>query len=71
MKGTSMNVYIVRRLIFSWCEDYAMVVVAEDKLHAERKARWSSEDFRQAKDLKVTEVKLNKEQCVLVANTGG
>ena len=37
----------------SWCQDYAMVVVAEDEKHAERKARWSSDDFRKATDVVV------------------
>ena len=53
----------------SWCMDYSMVVIAKDKLHAERCARLNSDDFKKAK-LKVTEINLDTEQCVLVANTG-
>jgi len=53
----------------SWVEDYAMVVIAEDELHAERVARWKSGDFRKAK-LKVTEINTEEEQIILVANTG-
>ena len=53
----------------SWCMDYSMVVIAKDELHAERCARLNSDDFKKAK-LEVTEINLNTEQCVLVANTG-
>ena len=53
----------------SWCMDYSMIVIAEDELHAERCARLNSDDFKKAK-LKVTEINLDTEQCVLVANTG-
>ena len=53
----------------SWCMDYSMVVIAKDELHAERCARLNSDDFKKAK-LEVTEINLDKEQCVLVANTG-
>ena len=53
----------------SWCMDYSMVVIAEDELHAERCARLNSDDFKKAK-LEVTEINLDTEQCVLVANTG-
>ena len=53
----------------SWCMDYSMVIIAEDELHAERCARLNSDDFKKAK-LKVTEINLDTEQCVLVANTG-
>ena len=46
-----MNVYLVELPVgeYSWGDDYAMVVVAEDELHAERKARWSSDNFKKAK----------------------
>jgi len=54
----------------NWVEDYAMIVIAEDKLHAERAARWKSSDFSKAK-LKVTEINMEEEQIILVANTGG
>ena len=53
----------------SWCMDYSMVVIAKDELHAERCARLNSDDFKKAK-LKVTEINLDTEQCVLVANMG-
>ena len=53
----------------SWCMDYSMIVIAEDELHAERCARLNSDDFKKAK-LKVTEINLDTEQCILVANTG-
>ena len=53
----------------SWCMDYSMVVIAKDELHAERCARLNSNDFKKAK-LEVTEINLDTEQCVLVANTG-
>ena len=53
----------------SWCMDYSMVVIAKDELHAERCARLNSDDFKKAK-LEVTEINLDTEQCVLIANTG-
>ena len=53
----------------SWCMDYSMVIIAKDELHAERCARLNSDDFKKAK-LEVTEINLDTEQCVLVANTG-
>ena len=53
----------------SWCMDYSMVVIAKDELHAERCARLNSDDFKKAK-LEITEINLDTEQCVLVANTG-
>lgn len=64
-----MKLYLITRKA-DWCEDYAMVVVAEDKLHAERRARWSSDDFKKEKELKITEINLNKEQTVLTSNMG-
>ena len=64
-----MKLYLITRKA-DWCEDYSMVVVAEDKLHAERRARWSSDDFKKEKELKITEINLNKEQTVLTSNMG-
>lgn len=61
-----MKLWLITRPA-SWCEDYGIVIVAEDKLHAEEKARLSSKDFRNEKNLKIKEIKMNKEQCVLVA----
>lgn len=65
-----MKLWLITRSA-TWCEDYRMVVIAEDKLHAERRARWSSEDFKTEQNLKIKEIKMNEEQCVLVANMGG
>lgn len=53
----------------SWCMDYAMVVIAEDMLHAERCARCNSDNFKKAK-LSVTEIDMSYEHMVLKANTG-
>ena len=56
----------------TWCTDYAMVVVAEDELHAERCARCSSDDFKKAK-LEVIEIDVSdtaEERVILKANTG-
>ena len=66
-----MKVFLVeRKEMVTWCQDYAMVVVAEDERHAERKARASSDDFKNSKNIEVTEIDTNEEQCVLIANTG-
>ncbi|RHR48601.1 hypothetical protein DWX00_12560 [Blautia sp. AF17-9LB] len=65
-----MNVYLVSIKRKSWCQDYAMVVIAEDEKYAERKARWSSDDFRKATDVVVQKINLDQEQVVLIANTG-
>jgi len=65
-----MKCYLVSRTDkVSWVEDYAMVVIAKDELHAERKSRWESEYFRKAK-LKVKEINMNTEKVILIANTG-
>lgn len=65
-----MFVYLVERTDkIGWCEDYAMVVVATDSLHAERKARLSSDDFRKAK-LKLSVVDIFSEAVILKANKG-
>ena len=65
-----MNVYLVTIKKTEWCQDYAMVVVAEDEKHAERKARWSSDDFKKAVGVVVEKINLNQEQTILIANTG-
>ena len=65
-----MKVYLVERPAIDWCQDYAMVIIAEDKRHAERKARVSSDDFRKWQEITVTKINMNEEQCVLTANTG-
>ena len=56
---------------YSYCDDYAMVIVAKDELHAERKARWSSYNFKKAKNINISQVNLNEEAVVLKANVGG
>lgn len=65
-----MKVFLVERHATGWCEDYAMVIVAEDELHAERKARLSSRHFKNCQNISVEEIDLTEEQCVLTANTG-
>lgn len=47
-----------------------MIVVAEDEKHAERKARWSSDDLKKAVGIVVEKINLNQEQTILIANTG-
>jgi Mrp family chromosome partitioning ATPase len=65
-----MKVFLVKRTDrVGYVEDFAMVVVAEDELTAERRARWSSNDFKKAK-LSVLPVDLNTEAMILKANTG-
>lgn len=64
-----MKVFLIERKA-DWCEDDAIVVVAEDKLHAERRARLSSDYFRKEKDIKIKEIDLDKEQVVLKSNVG-
>ena len=65
-----MKVYLVERPASGWCQDYAMVIIAEDELHAERKAKASSDDFKNYIKITITEINMNEEQCVLTANTG-
>lgn len=65
-----MKVYLVNnKNRLNWCMDYAMVVVAEDELHAERCARCNSDDFKKA-ELEVIEIDTSKESVILKANTG-
>lgn len=65
-----MDCFLVERVNnIRYAEDYAMVVIAKDELHAERKARIESEDFEKSK-LKVTKIDMNEESVVLTANTG-
>lgn len=61
-----MNVYKVERADYecSWGEDYEILVIAEDKKHAERRARWSSYDFKHSKNLKVTQIPLDEERAI-------
>ena len=65
-----MKVYLVERPARGWIQDYAMVIITEDERHAERKARVSSDDFKKCKEITITEIDMNEEQCVLTANTG-
>ena len=66
-----MKVFLVQRTDrVEWCQDYAMVVVAEDERHAERRARISSDDFKKCQKIEVTEIDITEEQCILIANTG-
>lgn len=66
-----MKVFLVQRTDrVEWCQDYAMVVIAEDERHAERRARISSDDFKKCQKIEVTEIDITEEQCVLIANTG-
>lgn len=67
-----MNVYLVELPVgeYSWGDDYAMVVIAKDELHAERKARWSSYNFKNAKKINISQVSLDEEAVILKANVG-
>lgn len=68
-----MNVYLVELPVgeYTYADDYAMVIVAEDERHAERKARWSSDSFKQAKKIDISQVNLDTEATILKANVGG
>jgi hypothetical protein len=68
-----MNVYLVELPDgeYTYGDDYAMVIIAEDELHAERKARWSSYNFKKAKKINITQINLSEEAVVLKANVGG
>jgi hypothetical protein len=67
-----MKVYLVNNKDkLDWCMDYAMVVIAEDELHAERCARCNSDSFKKAK-IEVIEIDTSncEERVILKANTG-
>lgn len=66
-----MHTFLVTIPARDFGQDYAMVIVAEDKSYAERKARSISDDFRESREITVKEICMDKEQCVLIANTGG
>ena len=51
-----MKAYLVERPVRDWCQDYAMVIIAEDERHAERKARVSSDDFKKCQEITITEI---------------
>jgi len=61
-----MNVYKVERTDYvpGFSEDYEIIVIAEDKKHAERRARWSSYDFKHSKNLKITQIPLDEERVI-------
>lgn len=65
-----MRLFLVDHPSATWCDDYSMAVLAEDEKHAERRARLSSGNYRDAQDLIIKEINLNEEQCVLIANIG-
>ncbi len=65
-----MHAFLVTIPARDFSQDYAMVIIAEDKLYAERKARSISNDFRKSKEVTVKEIRMDEEQCVLIANTG-
>lgn len=67
-----MNVYLVTRPEdhISWCEDNGLVVVASDKLHAEKIARCNSDDFAKSQNIKIEQIDLDIEQVILTSNTG-
>lgn len=67
-----MKIYLITRNNPSWCEDWGMVVIAEDKLHAERCARVNSPNFEKIpkNDIKIKEIKPSREMCILKANVG-
>lgn len=68
-----MNVYLAKLPVgeYTYGDDYAMVIVAEDELHAERRARWSSGSFKRAKKIDISQVNLDTEAVILTANVGG
>lgn len=68
-----MNVYLVKLSYgeYSCGDDYAMVIVAEDERHAERRARWSSDVFRLAKNIDISQVSLDVEATILKAKEVG
>jgi hypothetical protein len=68
-----MNVYLVELPVgdYTYGDDYAMVIIAEDEFHAERKARWSSYNFEEAKKINISQVNLDEEVVILTANAGG
>lgn len=65
-----MKAYLVEQPTSGWCQDCAIVIITEDERHAERKARVSSDDFKKCQEIIITEIDMNEEQCVLIANTG-
>ena len=65
-----MKVYVVNHPSASWCEDYAVAVIAESKERAIEIARNYSPDFKNATDLNVEVYEVDREHPVLAANVG-
>ena len=55
-----MKVYVVNHPSASWCEDYAVAVIAESSERAIELARSYSPDFEKATDINVEEYEINK-----------
>lgn len=68
--NNAMKVFLLKIPADNWSQDYAMVVIAKDKENAEKQARLASDDFKRRKTIKVKEIDLNEDRCVLIANTG-
>jgi len=68
-----MNVYLAKLPVgeYTYGDDYAIVIVAEDERHAERRARWSSDSFKRAKRIDISQINLDTESVILKANVGG
>lgn len=68
-----MNVYLAKLPVgdYTYGDDYAIVIVAEDERHAERRARWSSDSFKKAKRIDISQINLDTESVILKANVGG
>ena len=68
-----MNIYLVELPVgeYTYGDDYAIVIVAEDERHAERRARWSSDSFKRAKRIDISQINLDTESVILKANVGG
>lgn len=62
-----MKVYLVEQPAIAWGLDHAMVIIAKDEQHAKRKARASSTTFKECQQITITEIDMNKEQCILIA----
>ena len=64
------NIYKVdREEPIHYCEDYSMIVVAEDEEEAKIIARRESEDFENAR-LKVSAINIMESKYILTANSG-
>lgn len=68
MTDNKLKVFLVTRKA-DWCEDDAIAVLTVDKLHAERCARCNSSDFAKG-EVKVFEIKMDKEKVILISNIG-